>query len=77
MVYTRYSLIDNVVLKPTFFKVSVDRSITTASGNYVLFAIIIHLGTATRGHFISYVRRNTAWFEFDDAKVIPAEKDKK
>lgn len=38
---------------------------------YELFAVLIHEGTATRGHYYAYIKdfRNEKWQCFNDSKV--------
>ncbi len=37
---------------------------------YVLFAVVVHVGSApSQGHYVTLVRRESRWFRFDDEDV--------
>lgn len=45
----------------------------TGSYNYELFAIMIHSGSASGGHYYVYIKdfENGEWFWFNDCTVTP------
>ncbi|MDR3186796.1 MAG: hypothetical protein LBU04_08425, partial [Christensenellaceae bacterium] len=42
---------------------------------YVLFAIAIHSGTPTNGHYVSRIRIGNKWYEFNDGRVYEISDD--
>merc|ERR1711879_718299 len=37
---------------------------------YILYAVILHHGSATLGHYTAYVKKDEGWFGFDDDKLF-------
>ena len=44
---------------------NLDQSIQ-GSHNYELFAITVHHGTLSGGHYIAYAKRQNQWYNFND-----------
>ncbi|KAJ2367795.1 hypothetical protein IW150_005579 [Coemansia sp. RSA 2607] len=40
---------------------------------YVLFAVVEHVGRLDTGHYTAYARQRAQWYRFDDANVAPAD----
>ncbi|KAJ2787655.1 hypothetical protein GGI15_000545 [Coemansia interrupta] len=40
---------------------------------YVLFAVVEHVGRLDTGHYTAYARQRAQWYRFDDAHVAPAD----
>jgi len=55
------------------FVSSAEEGSTAAPAGYKLASVIVHMGTAQIGHYISIVRANgeEQWMRFDDDSVVP------
>lgn len=47
-----------------------DSSIKNSQSQYELTGVILHSGIADAGHYISYIKRENVWMEFNDGTVV-------
>ena len=38
---------------------------------YELYGIVVHKGTVGQGHYISFIKNNSQWYEINDNRVQP------
>ncbi len=43
---------------------------------YNLFGVLCHVGTASNGHYYSYIKRGTTWFKCDDDTISKVSEQK-
>jgi len=46
-----------------------DDVLTTELSEYFLHAVLVHIGGAQGGHYLSYIRVDERWYEFNDADI--------
>lgn len=64
---------------PVYFPLTLSEAEIKSNGNsnvnYKLSSVLIHLGTASGGHYKAYIYSKGKWYEYDDANVLELSDD--